>query len=313
MHLERFARILRARGIGHIQLLRGVGREDLKALVGVLTRGGPGSGSLGASGRIRLGQVDVRGPSPALDGKGGGSKVHARLERLSAGQECGAEIFEGVRKRRRLHSAGISEVVTEFAEALAGASNPFLALAPMKERDDYTFVHSVNVCILTLAQAMALGIEGPLLHDIGVAAMLHDVGKLFIPGEVLNKPDSLTEEEWGLIRQHPRTGARYLLETPGVPRLAAVAAFEHHIHFEGAGYPRVASGWRQNLCSQLTTVSDFYDAQRTRRAYRDALSKELVAARVRAAAGTVLHPALAANFLQILEYFEDGQASGAAG
>ena len=206
-----------------------------------------------------------------------------------------------LKNNKKLAAGGIRDVVSGFVNSFKQESDTLLAFAPLRALDEYTFTHSTNVCILNLAQAMALGIDGPLLHDIGIAAMLHDIGKLFVPEEVLNKAGKLSDEEWEMIRQHPLRGAQYLLDTPGVPRLAIVTAYEHHMKFNLGGYPRIAEGWQQNLCSQMTTVSDFYDALRTKRAYRGALEFETVAATMLDLAGTDLHPALTRNFLKVLK------------
>jgi HD-GYP domain-containing protein (c-di-GMP phosphodiesterase class II) len=147
---------------------------------------------------------------------------------------------------------------------------------------------------------MALGIEGQLLNDIGVAAMLHDIGKLFIPEEILTKTGKLTAEEFEIMKQHPVKGARHLLETSGVPRLAVIAAYEHHMKFNLSGYPNVASDWQQNLCSHMTMISDFFDALRTRRSYREPVPLKEISAMMLDMMGTDLHPALTRNFLRII-------------
>ena len=175
-----------------------------------------------------------------------------------------------------------------------------LAMASLRSTDEYTFTHSTNVCILNIAQAMALGIEGQLLHDIGIAAMLHDIGKLFIPEEILTKTDKLTPEEFEIMKQHPALGAKHLLDTPGVPRLAVTTAYEHHLKYNLSGYPQVQAGWQPNLCSQLTMISDFFDALRTRRSYRDPIELRRIARMMWDMMGTDLHPVLTRNFLQIL-------------
>ena len=167
------------------------------------------------------------------------------------------------------------EVIT-FVDAFSRRADPFLALAPLRAMDEYTFTHSTNVCILNLAQATALGIEGQLLNDIGVSAMLHDIGKLFVPEEVINKKGQLDDREWELMRQHPMRGAQYLLDTPGVPRLSVVTAFEHHMKYDGSGYPAVAKDWQQNLCSQMTAISDVFDAMRTERSYKVAMDVDKI-------------------------------------
>jgi HD-GYP domain-containing protein (c-di-GMP phosphodiesterase class II) len=211
------------------------------------------------------------------------------------------EIYEEVRNHKKLRVVGIHEIVGRLVDSLKREAIPFIALAPLRRMDTYTFTHSINVCILNLAQAMSLGIEGQSLHDIGIAAMLHDIGKLFIPAEVINKPGALDEAEWDLIKQHPTKGAQYLLDSSGIPRLAVITAFEHHLKFNHRGYPRVPPEWQQNFCSQITTVSDIFDAMHTKRSYRKSLEVEEIASIMQNIMGVDLHPFLTKNFFHILK------------
>jgi HD-GYP domain-containing protein (c-di-GMP phosphodiesterase class II) len=167
--------------------------------------------------------------------------------------------------------------------------------------DMYTFTHSINVCILNLAQAMSLRIEGQSLHDIAIAAMLHDIGKLLLPVDIINKQGALDDAEWVLIKQHPVKGAQYLLDSSGIPRLAVVTAFEHHLRFDQKGYPKVPKDWQQNLCSHMTTVSDIFDAMHTKRSYRKSLEAEEIASIMGSVMGVDLHPLLTKNFFHILK------------
>jgi HD-GYP domain-containing protein (c-di-GMP phosphodiesterase class II) len=199
----------------------------------------------------------------------------------------------------------VLSVVAGFVTAFRNEANPFLALVPVRRMDEYTFTHSINVCILNLAQGMSLGFDGQILHDIGVAGILHDVGKQFVPEEVLNSPGKLTESEWESMRQHTVRGAEYLLNNPGIPRIAVLTAFEHHMKYDMTGYPRVPQGWQTNLCSQITMISDFFDALRTKRVYRDAMSFDKTAGIMLHLAGNELNPALTLNFLKILRKLEE--------
>jgi len=210
------------------------------------------------------------------------------------------DIYDTTRRHHQLNVVGLNDIVATFIDAFTSQGQPLLVLAPLRDMDEYTFTHSVNVCILNLAQAASLGISGPLLQDIGISAMLHDVGKLFIPEEVLNKPGPLTSEEWQLMRNHPLAGARFLLDTPGVPRMAVVSAFEHHMRFDQRGYPIVKGEWAQNLCSQMTTISDLFDSMMTKRPYRPPSDFETVATTIQYEVGTQLHPILAENFLKLI-------------
>ena len=298
LYASRFIRHLQGHGIGHLKVLAGVTTEEIAALVRGLSLPG-GSEELHSSEHLRLGRVETPSATAGESGRAAGS---LKLPELPAAEAARlGELVRGVRKGEKLRVAGIAEMVACFVNAFSGEAGPLLALAPLRALDEYTFTHSTNVCVLNLAQAMSLGIEGQLLHDIGIAAMLHDVGKLFLPEELLKNSDKLNEEEWALIRRHPQQGARYLLDVPGVPRLAVVTAFEHHLGYDQSGYPEVARDWQQNLCSQMTTVSDVFDALRTRRAYRGALAFGEVKGIMQAMAGTTLHPVLTANFLRLLE------------
>ncbi|RNC66357.1 MAG: HD domain-containing protein, partial [Desulfuromonadales bacterium] len=211
------------------------------------------------------------------------------------------EIYDEVRRHRKLKVVGVYEIVAGFIRTFRNEMDPLLAISPLKALDEYTFTHSTNVCILNLAQAMALGIEGQLLHDIGMAGMLHDVGKLFIPEEILVKPGGLDGREWELMKLHPLKGAQYLVNTPGVPLLAVMAAYEHHMRYDFSGYPRVAEGWQQNLVSQMTAISDVFDALRTHRIYQQAQSFEAIAVLMLDLAGIELNPLLVRNFLGLVQ------------
>jgi len=297
--LERFAQGLRARGIGHLKVRRGVTRQEVIGLVRTLSRHG-GENSFSTD-HVRLGKVEVRFSR-------GESETAARREISGLGDIHAderaklMEIYEVSRRRSKLKVVGIFEIVSSFVDVVREIADPLLALGPLRSKDDdYTFTHSTNVCILTVAQAMTLGVEESLLQDIGVAALLHDIGKLFIPAEVLEKPGRLDDAEWEIIRRHPLLGARYLLENPGVPRIAVIAAYEHHMQFDFRGYPSVGGDWQQNLCSQMTAVSDVFDALRTKRPYRGAMEMGKIAGILSEGAGSQLNPVLSRHFLRLLD------------
>lgn len=294
LYVGRFVEMMRARGIGHLKFLRGVTARELAALAATLTGGQPGE-DLRSTEHVRLGRVEVRF---SLAGKEGEENPLAELTAEEVARVT--EIYEGVARNRKLRAAGIADMVGGFIIALREQARPLMALAPLRDMDEYTFAHSVNVCILNLAQAMSLGIDGPLLQEIGIAGLLHDIGKMFVPHEILTKPAQLTEAEWRIMRRHPHQGARCLIETPGVPHLAAVVAFEHHMKHDFSGYPAVAPGWSQSLVSEMTVISDCFDALRTHRAYRDSMELRQIAGILLDQRGKELHPLLTRNFLLIL-------------
>ena len=302
MYVSRFAQLLTARGIGNIRISRHINLEEMLAFVVNLSNK-VDRHAVRSSRNLRLGRVEVRQTQSDKEG----TSVDIIREALAlpdiSEQDITKlmEIYEGVKNHKKLKVVGIHEIVAGLVDSLQREADPFIAIAPLRSMDMYTFTHSINVCILNLAQAMSLGIEGQSLHDIGIAAMLHDIGKLFLPVEIINKQGALDDAEWSLIRQHPVKGAQYLLDSSGIPRLAVVTAFEHHLKFNQTGYPKVSQDWQQNLCSQMTTVSDFFDAMHTKRSYRKSVEAEEVTSIMESVMGVHLHPLLTKNFFHILK------------
>jgi len=305
MYLNRFAQLLKNRGIGTIRIITGVTPDEMLMLISSLALQHDRRREVRSSEHIRLGKVEVRVVSQEEEGAavGEGDKLpRFTISDLSVHEQAKLmEIYEGVKKHNKLSVSGIYDVVSNFIDAFKQEADPFMALAALRSADEYTFTHSTNVCILNLSQAMSMGIEGQLLHDVGISAMLHDIGKLFVPEEILSKKGQLSDSEWKQMKQHPIKGAQHLLDTPGVPRLAVAVAFEHHMRFNFEGYPRVPKGWKQNPCSQMTAVSDFFDAMRSRRSYRDPLEAERIAAIMHSRAGLDLNPLLLKNFFRQLD------------
>lgn len=299
LYTDRLALLFKRRGVGHLKFIKGIAAEELQTLVTALAGAPTGMQS---SRHLRLGQVEVRHcQKSSTDCCQQATDITSTFGIV--GQEELArvmEVYEAVRQGRKLQVVGLSEIIGKFIDVFAQHIDPLLALVPLRDMDEYTFTHSLNVCLLNLAQASSLRIKGELLNDIGLAAMLHDIGKLFVPTEILTKPGILTEEEWHLMRAHPIKGAEYLLGNPGVPRLAVINAYEHHLRYDLGGYPRTNKGWQQNLVSQMTSISDIYDALRTRRPYREPVSLELVLKQILESKGTQLHPLLAENFVQLM-------------
>lgn len=310
---NRFMRLFAAKGIRHITLLREVESGELGDLIAALSCRGEFVPEEWASAHIRLGGLKL---DNVPDDAGEPEEDDAGLLDLEDirfhEHEAFREIFECMRDNRKFGMRKINGIVRSLVHAFSRMSMPLLAYSVLSSLDRYTFIHSTNVCILNLAQAMAMGIEGSLLHDIGVSGMMHDIGKLLIPEEILSKPGKLNDEEWQVMREHPVRGAHYLLDQPGVPRLAVVCAYEHHMRHDGSGYPKAQGGWEQNICSQMTAVSDCFDALRTRRVYKDSVDYDTIAATMLAGAGSQFHPLLARNFIRIFDSLVKPDAAAAA-
>ena len=300
---NRFVRIFKNRGIQHIRILQNITEEEITALIEALTSRSPLPENLDYLPNVQLGTVSIgfkpRDGDGRLDTYGESASQFNTIQVNSF--NLSSDIYHAVKHNENLPLMEIKNLVTDLIAAIRHESSVLLSFSPLRVLDEYTFTHSTNVSILNLAQAMALGIKGEELHEIGVAALLHDTGKLYVPEEVLNKPGKLTDTEWESIRQHPQKGAEYLLENPGIPPLAVVVAYEHHMQYDNSGYPQVSKDWRQNICSQMTAISDFFDAMRTKRIYRDDLETNIIADQMVKMSGTALNPILTRNFLVLIE------------
>ncbi|MEN8200118.1 MAG: HD domain-containing phosphohydrolase [Thermodesulfobacteriota bacterium] len=195
----------------------------------------------------------------------------------------------------------VEEIISVFIQCFSKNMNPLSMLASTKKADEYTFAHAVNVCILTIAQASALGFAGETLEQIAIAASLHDVGKIFLPEEVLNKPGKLSPTEREEIELHPVKGASYITNQKNISRLAILGALEHHIRYDGSGYPATGGKWKPHLVSQMIGISDTFDAMRSHRPYQESKPLKTVLAVLHEGKGTAYNPMLIDNFIRIVE------------
>jgi len=297
LHEQKLAQLLERRQINRLLVRQGVDAAELVELVVFLARKNLPQTPLPQGRHLAFETLAESAVPPQASGVNYGNpgEVDTRLATLKEmSRHRLAEMFAGFARQKTIRVAGFIQAFSREVPAL-------LSLMPIRAMDEYTFTHGLNVCLLNLAQAMNLGIQGQLLHDIGIAALLHDIGKLSVPLDILSKPGKLDDREWDIMRQHPAQGARRLLNSPGVPQLAVVAAFEHHMRYDFSGYPVVHNRWRQHLCSQMTTIADIYDALRTKRPYQAAKPAAQCAAMLQGMAGSTVHPQLTANFLQLLD------------
>ena len=196
-------------------------------------------------------------------------------------------------------------MVDSLAQAVAQNRTALLALTALKNYDNYTFTHMVNVSILTMGQARGVGIDGPLLREFGLAALMHDIGKVKTPNEILNKPDKLTEQEYEILKRHTVDGAQILRKTPEMPTLAPVVAFEHHLRADGTGYPS-AQRTHLNRATTLCGIADVYDAMRSQRVYQPAFPTDRILAVLQRNDGKQFDQHLVRRFVQLVGIYPVG-------
>lgn len=303
LYHQQFIRALTRRGVERLTVALGLDAEECVRFLTPMALGGvPVSTRYITVGRVELQpSVIEEGPGPGT-GAGAGPGGDSAIESLTAqGVDGARDAFTEFRTDRRGGLVRLEQVVWSLMDALQRATREILPLAPLKTHDDYTFVHSVNVSLLTLAQARSVGIEGARLHAIGLAAFLHDIGKLRIPLEVLNKPGKLEGDEWRIMMGHAQEGATHLCGVEGSHPLAILVAYEHHMRYDGQpNYPVPRIGRRPTLASQMTSISDVYDAICTTRPYAKARSREFAVSVLTGRVGTFHSPALVANFVRMV-------------
>lgn len=195
-------------------------------------------------------------------------------------------------------------VVRSLSVAMHGDRQIMLPLLQLKEFDQYTTTHSMNVSVLTMGLAEFLGFGPVDVRAFGVAGLLHDIGKIRIPIDVLTKPGRLTPAERRLMNTHPVEGARIILDSEESLDLAAVVAYEHHVMMNGGGYPSFRYPRECHQASKLVHVCDVYDALRTKRPYRDAWPAEQVLSYLEGRAGQEFDNELVASFSRMMRQWE---------
>jgi putative nucleotidyltransferase with HDIG domain len=189
-------------------------------------------------------------------------RIHSRAK------EAVTSMFQEVRMGRALQAEAAVELVEEIHQSIARNSGALLSLARLKNKDNYTYLHSVAVCALMIALGKQLGMEGEALRHLGMAGLLHDVGKMLIPDAILNKPGRLTDAEFDTVKSHPQLGFDVLEGTQRLDEAVLEVCLHHHERMDGKGYPGKHVGDDLTLYARMGAVCDVYDAITSERCYK---------------------------------------------
>jgi len=302
---ERF----RAAAIERLSIDPGVAKDELVSFVSAL-------------GRLSSRAAGGDGDAPGVDGT-----AHIHVGRLylqkhvdsSGAHDIGAvrdgyyqavtsveALWEQTRAEGVVDPAAATAIVEGLASAVGQNRRAMMALTALCRYDDYTFTHLVNVSVLTMAQARSVGIEGTQMRQFGLAGLMHDIGKIRTPAEILTKPDRLTPAEFAIMKRHPVDGAEILRGQLELPPLAAIVAFEHHLRIDGTGYPANVPRTSLNLATQMCGIADVYDAMRSQRGYQESFPTDRIQAVLQQNDGARFDPHLIRRFSQLLGIYPPG-------
>ncbi|HEX9850603.1 HD-GYP domain-containing protein [Candidatus Deferrimicrobium sp.] len=296
--LNRLIERMREMGIEKILISEGITFGELKRFVFFLAKGtDTSSGQIWESivyGRIEgaesagvasLGLAPASRPSGFMASTTGVLKdvlVSMVTERKSSRVEEGRGIVSSIMKGLRQEGMLIDRLIR------------------LQGHDDYTVTHSLNVCILVVAQAVHIGLRENRVREAGLAAMLHDIGKEMTSSDILNKPGRLEMDEFDLMKRHPVAGAKLLRRIDCGTELPMIVAFEHHIKYDRTGYPKVRTREPLHVASHMTQIADVYDALRSHRPYRPSIGLDKTLSIMKEGRGTEFEPRLFDNFVEIL-------------
>lgn len=305
--LGKFLRDIREKGIEKFSLREGLTYGELKRFVYFLATGKEeptetkweriSYGNIQAIGEADDIPQELRDSLPRSHLLFGVTEVLKDLLRSLAQEGEGKSISEG------------RDIVASVMKGIRQDAFLIHRLMQLQSHDDYTVTHSLNVCAIVVGQARMLGIPEEKTQEIGLAAMLHDIGKEMIPAEILQKPGAIDDAEFARVVEHPVLGANILRKLDCGSDLPMIVSFEHHIKYNHSGYPKTTSREPLHPVSYMTQIADVYDALRTYRPYRKTMDMETALSIMDRGRGTEFEPVYYDNFLRML--FADQAGAGA--
>jgi HD-GYP domain-containing protein (c-di-GMP phosphodiesterase class II) len=308
--------LFRASGVGVLTVRGGAGRREWLVLLSMLQA--PGQASPADRFRLLVAKLEEAAiatfglgePSEAEDGADQVAAKERAKRTYSQSVAVTRDLMTSVRMGRTPNVKKIKRVVQGIVDQILNEESSLIGLTTIRDYDEYTFTHSVNVCIFSVALGKRLGFGKVQLYDLGFAALFHDIGKSRVPAEVLNKTGSLTDDEWRLIASHPWMGVLALFSVRGqqdLPLRAMIVAHEHHMKADLTGYPRPIRPRSMSIFSRIVAVADGFDAATSRRVYQTTpLSPASVLAEMRDNPRRGMDPVIVKAFINLTGIYPVG-------
>jgi len=227
-------------------------------------------------------------------------QIHTRLKSVIDG------LYQSAAHDKKLNIDQVRTIVEEVVNSINRNEYALGWMTQLKNKDEYTAIHSMNVCILSVELGRHVGLGQDELNLLGMCGLMHDIGKIRVPNEILNKPGDLTEAELKIMKTHADIGASLLENTPGTPREVFNTAFSHHERLDGGGYPRRIPGEEIDAFTRIVMVADMYDAITSDRVYRPGAPSSKAMSVLYEKSGTQLDPDLVQAFIQCIGVYPVG-------
>ncbi|MFH1783904.1 MAG: HD-GYP domain-containing protein [bacterium] len=222
------------------------------------------------------------------------------------GIETIKKVMDEVKLGEKVHIKDVQKVIHLMIDSIFLDKAVLQGLTTIKNYDEYTYNHSVNVAIFSLALGSELSLNRTQLNSLGVAAMMHDVGKVRIPARITQKPGTLNDEEWKIVKNHPVDGVKILSDMGDIDSLAMTVAFEHHMGYDLSGYPKIQKARDLHIFSRIVCIADFYDATTTFRIYHKPLMPDRSVGLIIKQSGSYFDPLFAKVFVNMIGVFPIG-------
>jgi len=287
-----------------IHFLPGITLGDLERLAAVLSPRGPHAGESVPEAAKRLSLEHVSFAERIDDDADPRARAHATYH---ASLGIVVDLMSELRLGRIPSSERAVQIIDDMRDIILTDESALLGLTLLKNYDEYTFVHSVNVAILCLAFGKHLGLEGEALRRIGVGGLLHDVGKVRTCEEIVRKPGALTDDEMKIMQRHPELGAEIAAAMRGVDRETGEIILHHHIRHDGTGYPVLSAGASVHPHGQIVALADCYDALTTTRTYQKSRHPSEAVRLVRRMAGKAYASEMVGSFAEMMGTYPVGE------
>jgi HD-GYP domain-containing protein (c-di-GMP phosphodiesterase class II) len=215
-------------------------------------------------------------------------------------------VMQDARLGRAVELDQVSPVVESITGSILRNASALLGLSVIKNKDDYTFLHSVSVCTLLVAFCRSRKMDTDTIYQAGIGGLLHDTGKALIPDAILNKPGRLTEEEFAIVQRHPRDGHDILLRTPGIGAIPLDITLHHHERHDGSGYPDRQNADEISELAQMAAIVDVYDAITADRCYHKGIPAAEALRKIYEWSKFQFNPALTQAFMRCVGIYPVG-------